>query len=380
MVAAANLTHSGNSFYGGVSLATENDGTAHLVWYGGLENSVFYARRANDGSWSGTQNIGRGIYPDVAVDSSGVVHMLWYHDHAIRTVWRSPAGVWTTPQVVAMQLPDETSSWLLAGPAGELHAFWRSAYENHSNIYAVVRDTNGVWSAPEPLLSSAMAYLEMDRPQVDSSGRVHVLMWGRDRTGPGLYYGKRSSGVWQVVQVPTTGVVSRANLAVEVSGSVHLLWNEYAPRLFYRKASSSGIWSATENLVNAATSGILADGSPTYLALNSQGLPYAAWGSGQSGGEIYITWREFDGTWIAPLNASQAGYSRANQPLLAVDNQDVVHLIYVYGDFKKFGSQVHQFVFASRRGIAADANSDGTRHCSGRDLVAVGASVQCSRD
>ncbi len=91
-------------------LAVDNKGIVHLVWayFGSGDSDIYYTQRRNDGSWSSPENISKSdagpLDPEVAVDKSGAVHVVWRNGFPSPGVFyaqRSPEGVWSDPENIS---------------------------------------------------------------------------------------------------------------------------------------------------------------------------------------------------------------------------------------------------------------------------------------
>lgn len=188
-------------------------GNLHLIWSDSSPGNaeIFYRRKTAGGAWSVTERVsntaGTSWAPDVAADSQGKVHVVWYENGEIFYAWRSVAGDWSAP--VNISQTAGSSLWPALGISADdtLHLVWP------------------------------------DRLPVGINGDVFIL----------YYAEKPAAGSWstglELARVPGSGQNLMApSLAVGPTGALHVAWatvTEWALRYLTRPDSETG-WSAAQ--------------------------------------------------------------------------------------------------------------------------------------
>ena len=124
----------GDSYY--PSIAVDNSGGIHVVWYDytegawGTDTDIMYASYAEAKSWSnitvvsdgynGTYwNNGDSFFPDICADNSGDIHIVWY-DHT-DSVWGTDSEIMFT----TVSIPSNESGGGI--PFGNIYLFFTIA-------------------------------------------------------------------------------------------------------------------------------------------------------------------------------------------------------------------------------------------------------------
>jgi hypothetical protein len=194
------------------AIAIDSSDNIHVVWQDASPGNeeIYYRKSTNGGtSWSAskrlTSNTEYSRYPDIAVDSSGNVYVVW-----------------------VQYIPDRTE------------IYWKKSANNGTSWTASKRFTwNDDWSR-DPAIAS------------DSNDNIYVVWEDHSPGFPQLLLKWSTNGgtSWSSSQLTWNDDQSRApDLAVDSSDNIHLIWEDYspgAPEIFYKKSVYGGTaWSAT---------------------------------------------------------------------------------------------------------------------------------------
>ena len=200
------------------SLAVDSNGIVHVVWSEEVEydefefyNEIFYSARSNDGSWGtvkviSSEKMGHSSNPTIAIE------------------------------------PDET-----------VHVVWSETTDDLSKILYKKGLNDGSWEPIEEIISDDTGYYEDPSIAVDSDETVHVV-WSGDKI---LYCKKSNNGNWETIKIvstESTGHCTEPYTAVDQSGTIHIVYSddsEYSASgadkdIFYKTKSRDGKWTATE--------------------------------------------------------------------------------------------------------------------------------------
>jgi len=241
-----------------VRLVVEESGTVHVVWVDypvSGEIGIYYTQRGSDGTWSSPQNLsihaGWPNYPQLAVDGSGVVRVVWIEYIPENTPvcyflysQRRNDGVWSTPHIIFQNSLCPDQSQLAIEGMGAVHVAWRNYTPSGTEIYHAWRGNGGFWSAPQNI-SNSPGQSAFPQMAVDEGGIVH-LIWVNNASGNNdIYYTRRgNNSTWSSPQniSQDSGDSAFPQLAVERSRVVHVVWQDDAMEahdIYYVRAAST---------------------------------------------------------------------------------------------------------------------------------------------
>jgi hypothetical protein len=107
-------------------IATDGTNTLHVIYntFAATPPQILYTRFEGQ-AWTKPQVIGSGLFPDLAVDANGVVHVVWNDAAGISYTRREPNGAWRTPTRVSGGRKQQTPS-LAADVLGNVHLTWQT--------------------------------------------------------------------------------------------------------------------------------------------------------------------------------------------------------------------------------------------------------------
>ena len=252
------------------AVAVGADGRVRVVWSEGPSDSacdIMYT--CWDGqTWTApaliTATAGLSWAPQVAVDLTGTVHVVWTEsvNYVPRILYSrlEEGGGWSTPVILSGELTDSYFPDIVADSEGHLHVAWGDfpPYQNSTVRYVT---GNGVeWSQPEIVANDyALPALAMDSDDV-----LH-LAWAAGN----VYHRQRVAGVWGAPEIVCEGdgcgmigpgagepYVWEAAVAVAPDGTLHVAWRraetndngDNIGEIFHRWRAEGGQWSEVSNV------------------------------------------------------------------------------------------------------------------------------------
>lgn len=210
-------------------------------------------------------------------------------------------GAWSEPMVISSSDEIASGPILVADVSGAVHVFWASRpreREEDASAITYTRYTDGAWSVPiEIMLSPGNQSASSPRAAVDSTGRLHLFWAGPPGEGPfqTLYHSwapVQTAGdhrSWRLPRPLADGTL-QADVQVDSKGHLHLVYASV--------------------LDNAGICHVLS-------------MDY-----GDTWGEVHCVQRNY------PLREDE----HEVRPRLAIDSQDVLHLVWVLDDYSQQSS------------------------------------------
>jgi hypothetical protein len=236
------------------AMAIDGDNRIHVAWYEYTQGNIeIHYRRSPDGgsTWDTAQrltwNLGNSYNPAMASDSNQNVRVVWYDD------WSA-----TDYEIYYKHSTDGGSAWSLAKrltrnsgsscyPAialdsdGVIHVVWMDSTPGTNQIYhARSLDGGTTWSAAKRLTWTTS---ECYSPAIasDSSKYVHVVWYNETAGNYQIYYKKSTDKglTWTSAQKLSGGSGYSLDpvIAVDSVGTIHVVWRDAAPgnyEIYYR--------------------------------------------------------------------------------------------------------------------------------------------------
>jgi hypothetical protein len=314
-----------------VSVAGDEAGNVLVAWDEPPLEQGMFARSTDRGeTWSGPQAVvdavvGQARHAHVASGLGNELLLLWQDAGASgcgMTQRRSSDGgqTWTAPEVVLSTLARCDAAWSFAkDQAGRLWLISRAASPATNTITAAVWD-GAAWSEPRDV---NFAFFD-DRTQLSTNLGCLSLSIAGEAAG--------------LIGCDAGGDVRATRNAIAL--------DQWLPSL-------KRVW-AQPQVLSAQSSAVAPDGIPDVIA-DTQGNVYAVWNQATSDGlgtDLYsAAWR--DGRWSGTARLSPSGTSdtentgatvhQANQPAMAIDNRDRVHVVWSGGTA---GEIFHSWAYA----------------------------------
>jgi hypothetical protein len=270
---ASRLTwNSGDSFFPVVVVDSSN--TLHVVWHDNTpgNSEVFYKRSTDGGgTWSGASrlswNSGGSYFPAIAVDSSNKAYVVWsdWTPSNPEIFWKmsTDGGVsWSGSKRLTSNSAEASNPEIAVDSNNNTHVFWQDGALGLFEIYYKKSTDGGVtWSGVKRLTwNPGGSY----HPTIglDSSDTIHMV-WQDGTPGNAEIYHKSSTdeGVsWSVAKRLTwtaNGSFSPA-IAVDSSNRIHVVLFDSTPgndEIYYKRSTDGGVsWSSNRLTWNSGHS------------------------------------------------------------------------------------------------------------------------------
>ena len=263
---------------------------------------IYHKRSTNGGgAWSAAKRLtwttGQALLPALAVDSSGVLHMVWQDDVSgnseIYYKQSNDEGeTWTVSKRLTWNSGASSSPALAVDSSDNLHLVWSDGSSGSVEIcYRKSADGGTTWTATKRI--TWMSSIEL-RPKiaVDASDNPHVV-WENPLPGNGdIYYKMSADGgtTWGANQrlTWTAGTAHEPSIGIALSGKIWVVWKDTAPgnsELFYRNSTDGGAnWSLGQRITQTA-----GDSRDQAFAINSVGELNLVWSDDTPGNyELYF--------------------------------------------------------------------------------------------
>jgi len=253
------------------SIATDLNNHIHAVWYDWTPGNgeIYYNRSTNGGvNWIGAKRLtwsARSSYaPEIAVDSSGIIHIVWEEEDSFypnnREIYykRSTDGGATWSGTKRLTWSSSHSGWaaIAADASGHIHVIWNSDLSGNYEIY-VKKSTNGgiSWSGAKRLTWNTG---ESRQPAIasDSSSNIHAVWYDWTPGNMEVYYKRSTNGgvSWSGTKRLTwnTSGSWRQAVVIDQSNHIHVVWQDEISgnyEIYHRKSTNGGVlWTGTKRL------------------------------------------------------------------------------------------------------------------------------------
>jgi hypothetical protein len=184
------------------AVAVDPSGFLHVVWWGDQAGNweIYYKKSTTGGTtWSAglrlCWSLGASYSPDIAVDSSGYIQVVWQDDtpgfpDIFHKKSQNAGSNWTTLKNLSQTSSYSTDPAIAAGASGRVHVVWYDTTPGNNEIYYVLSTNGGdTWGTGQRLTFTAG---DSEDPEiaVDSSGNIHVV-WDDETSGNLEIYYKR---------------------------------------------------------------------------------------------------------------------------------------------------------------------------------------------
>jgi len=300
------------------AIATDVQGNPHVVWsehLSGQEWDIYYSRW--DGtSWTGPFSVADtaslSARPHLAVDSAGLVHIVWEDDTDGRIYYSQGSDTsWSSPIPLSSGTGDYPK--IRIDSTGKRHAVWDDKVGTWDILYA--SSTDGENWVTEWVPGSG--HRRSSDMIVDDQDVVHVL-WVEQQPAR-IGYAKRLATGWSGPELIFTGVCDFLSIAVDSTGQVHVSWAGEQDDIYYRRVGSD-----VENVSQDQNS----DGWANSLLVNRDDVPHLAWATWREGPnrEIFHAVKESRG-WV-PTNVSRHPSSDSWWPDAAEGKDGAIHVVW----------------------------------------------------
>lgn len=309
--------------------------------------------RASVGYWSEPVNLSNtplvSWFPDVAVDSMGVLHTVWadggardpdVYDYLYYS--RYANGAWSKPIDIATSERGWVNRSAIAVASGMVHVLFRdteSLYYMQARADAPISARS--WSEPQRIDNGGAAY--MPSIAVDDRGRVHLAWTEGTSLGSNRYqvwyrFSDDAGASWNPPVALSEPQADRnyVQLLLAPDGTLHAVWQavddagERTGAVHRALPRGAAQWSPLHLFTPPAGRRLL----QTTLAVDRQGALLAVWRLEPGEERFYQTSRDNGATWSAPRAipgppARAAAEGRFDIYSLASDADGHLHLLWV---------------------------------------------------
>ncbi len=338
-------------------VAVDSSGNINVVW---LDNTpgnfaVFFSRSSDGGAtFSSPKNIGSnnssntGVgQQNIAVDSSGNINVVWHAfvgtlGNADIFFSRSSDGgvTFSTPKDTSNNLSFSTAQQIALDSSGNINLVWHGEAFGSSILdifFSRSSDGGATFSTPKNLSNNVGFCSSCSRlPQiaVDSSGNINLVWEGLAGVGNIDIFFRRSTDGGVTFSTPknlsnNAGTSQGAQIAVDSSGNINVVWEDNAPGqydIFLSRSSDGGAtFSTPRNLsTNTGTS------FNPHIAVDSSGNINVVWEDNTPGLLDVFFSRSSDGgtTFSTPRNLSNNNTATSLHPEIAVDSSGNINVVW----------------------------------------------------
>ena len=319
---------------------------------------------AQTGSWTEPVNISQtsngAWFPDLAVDSTGKVHVIWCEttnlenggqkEQVYYSMW--DGQTWSVPNDIVPPSSDIIRNAITTDAFGNLHLLFGGSVYKVLSIYHTQASSDSGWLATSwsaPRLVSVNGNSYMADIAIDSKGVVHVIFDDRGHTlsdiCPGcadIFYRRSSDGgrTWSypvnLSRSPTGS--SRVQMEIDSSDVIHVVWDEGWDRLSGQGESIFSTYTSSLDggeSWSSPTSFSYPEGTSAQLTVGSdgQGGVVVVWRA-TSRPEIYYAWSSDNGaSWSPPMVIpdifARSGEQHFDMYDMATDSGGHIHLVVV---------------------------------------------------
>jgi len=269
-------------------------------------------------------------YPNLAVDASGRIHMVWMEgtSRSNREIYHAvyASGRWSSP--TRAHASKWNSCWPRVGveSGGTVSVVWCSElYPFNNSRYDIVnkRRISG-WSGGVMSASSTPDSISI-HPALAVRGNVSYACWmdGRE-TDWKILYSRSRDGYWQTPTVLSGGDSGWwPGIAVDSRGRVHVLFSTLRGAPYYTRQEEDGQWTRPAPVPGAGDH----ERDFIYVEADDQDVLHASWRQVFRGHlNIVYASASAKGEWTAPGYVSDGQECRT--PVSRPDNRGYVHIVW----------------------------------------------------
>jgi hypothetical protein len=354
----------------------------------GSDQDIYYKMlNSSSSTWSITEVLSdistmNSVDPHLAVDESDNVHVVWYdwtdYDSAggdadiFYRVLDSTTKTWSSIDVVSTESTLDSGYPDVAIDRSEnVYVVWTDwtddDLEGDSDIYFKYWDSStSSWSVTDYVSTESTDWSQYPSLAIDFEDTVHVTWYDSTNydsagTDQDVFYKKWSpiTSVWSLTEVVSTESTAHSfdpKIATDTEGTLHIAWSDesdYASSdtdtdIFYKYwDSSTSLWSISEvvsmeSTEDSYTPSITVDYSDTIHIAWSDFTNFA--GSGADFDIFYKLNNPLIGLWTLPQIASHVSSSSSMKPSITVDELGTLFLTWAdLADYEGSGTDIDVF-------------------------------------
>ena len=248
-------------------------GNINVVWCDNTPGNydIYFSRSTDDGaSWSQAENLsknsGFSVYPDIAVDSTGNINVVWCDDtpgnsetYFIRSTddgasWSQVINISKNPGTTF----DPVSPAIAVDSSGNINVSWCDDTPGNYEIFFRRSINGGVsWSQ---VVNISKNWRNSGSPDivVDSSGNIYVVWGNRIALSCDIYFSRSTDDgdSWsESVNISDSSECSSlSRIAVDVAKNINVVWCENIPlgankEIYFSRSTDDGVsWSSALNI------------------------------------------------------------------------------------------------------------------------------------
>jgi hypothetical protein len=293
-------------------IAMNNTGILNVVWFDntwGFEE-IYFSRSLNNGStWTFPVNISKSpeyayepYNPAIAVNGIGFISVVWSSIPLTSAVTRvffshstSQGSSWTWPKNVSQPFGENENCMHADVEVDDLGNIYIVYHHDGKNIMFQRSNNNGnAWSSPLNIAGTPSLSYRPDMA-VDDSGTIHVVWYDYSPGNYDIYYtfSTNNGTNWSPVQnISNSSTHSlRPAIVTDSAGNLNVVWEEHTAayrEIFFRRSIDKGITWGTTLSIHSNT-GSTADPSDSDIGVDGLGNISVVWENYTTGAEIYFT-------------------------------------------------------------------------------------------
>jgi hypothetical protein len=324
-------------------IAADTSGNLHVAWhdYTPGNNEIYYVKSTDIGlTWGAvkriTWNSGASRSPAIAVDSSDNLHVVWSDETPgnREILYKSSTNggeSWGSSKRLTWNSEWSVSPELSVDSSDHIHVVWRDDTPGNSEIYYKKSTNGGVSWGSSKRLTWNSGYSILPAMALGSSNNIHVTWYDESPGIPQIFYRRstNSGSSWDGTKRITWSSGGSIDPKIAVNTSIiHLAWaggTSSDAEIFFRRSTNSGSsWDGTRrltwNIENSMYPAVAADSSNRI---------HVVWEdrSNDNNWEIYYK-KSTDGgsSWTAKRLTWNSGWS--SYVNIIVDSSNDIHVVW----------------------------------------------------
>src|SRR5437660_4717941 len=252
------------------------DAAAHIniVWEDSPDcsfgtSNIFFSRSTDGGmtfsaptNLSATMNTALYSVPQIAVDTTGNISVLWESDTGNLAIWFSSSSdggtTFSAPKMVSTNPSGSMGPQIAVDKSGNINVVWEDDIAGHSDISFSRSTDNGTTFSPPVNLSNPLGNAIANAARLaiglDIAANINVV-WSNDCGGNFDIFLSRSVDNGASFSSPknlsgTPGSSGNPQLFVDAAGNINVVWEESSPAdiFFVRSGDAGATFSSAQNL------------------------------------------------------------------------------------------------------------------------------------
>jgi hypothetical protein len=326
------------------SIAVDSNDNIYAVWYqnSSSDTEIYFRKSTDNGNtWGPLQRLtwmaGYSRCPDITVDSSDNLHLVWYDDKSgdqeIYYKKSTDGGsTWTSPKRLTWMTGSSFNPRVRVDSQENIHVVWVDDYPGHNEIYYKQSTDGGTsWSGARRLTNFAAIALPPSLA-IDTGNCLH-LVWPHSLGTPSeIYYMRSTDGGmnWDASRRLTWNTSDDLNprITSDAEGNLGLVWQENMSgnyEVFFNRSTDGGTsWTANKRITwNSGNSD-----SPTIVALSVSSL-HVVWGDNSSG-DMELCYKKSTDAGVSWSGLTRLTYNDgdSNFPAMAKTSLNALHVVW----------------------------------------------------